>query len=235
MDDAQKRRQLAAYIGKLFRDSFGKGPEGVYVSFGGPFFTVYMTNLMSATEQILMDQDQEEIIMSTRAKLMQKLIPEIRANVKLETGIELQEVYYDWGLHNRSGMITGIAHETFGAILTEDYQGKEQIHEEIIAISQRAQKAPEKINSYQLNPRTIVVIRSGILVMIEKELIRTGYEIQLKYTKRNLEQRFLHNNSHFEVILDRKVVDLFVDWDFEFDKSVILFVVSDIHSPVEMS
>ncbi|KPV43410.1 Na-translocating system protein MpsC family protein [Alicyclobacillus ferrooxydans] len=235
MDELQQRQQLAAYIGKLFRDSFGKGPEGVYVSFGGPIITVYVRNLMSATEQILMEQDQEETIMSIRAKLMQKLIPEIKANVEFVTGIELQEVYYDWALQNRSGMIVGIAREAFGPVLAEDYMGKEQLHDEIKSISQRAQKAPEKMNSYELNPRTIVVVRSGTLVLIEKELIRTGYEVPLKYTKRNVEKRFLHNNSHFEAILDRRVVDLFVDWDFARDKSVIVFVLNDMNNTMEMS
>lgn len=188
---------------------------------------------MSATEQILMEQGQEETVMSTRATLMQKLIPEIKANVKTVTGIELREVYYDWGLQNRSGMIVGLAQETFGTALAQDYPGKEQLHDEIKAISQRAQKAPEKMNSYELNPRTIVVIRSGILVMIEKELIRTRYEIPLKYTKRNLEKRFLHSNGHFETILSRKIVDLFVDWDFALDKSVIVFVMNDMKSMME--
>lgn len=42
-----------------------------------------------------------------------------------------------------------------------------------------------------------------------------------------MEKRYLHNNSHFEAILRRKVLDAFVDWDFSLDKSVIVLVLND--------
>lgn len=227
MDESQQR-EFSGYIGKLFRDSFGKGPEGVFISFGRTFVTIYLRNFLSPTEQILMEQDEEQSVVSTRAKLMMRLIPDIKASIKFITGVELREVYYDWGLHNRSGMIVGIASEPFdGSSIVEDYTGRQQVHQEINAISQRAERYPVETYSCELNRRTLIVIRSGILVAIEKELIRLGYEIALKYAKGNLEKRYLHNNNHFESILRRKVIDLFVDWDFALDKSVIVFVMND--------
>jgi uncharacterized protein YbcI len=226
--DNSQQKELGAYIGRLLRDSFGKGPEGTFVSIGGHFVTVYLRNFMSPTEQILMEQRQEAMVVSTRATLMEKLIPEIKTGILFITGIELQELYYDWGLHNRSGMMVGISVEPFAAPpVNETYVGKAQVHREVDDISQQAQKVPDETYSCELNRRTLIVIRNGILVAIEKELIRLGYEIALKYAKGNLEKRYLHNSNHFESSLNKKVIDIFLDWDFVRDKSVIAFVLNE--------
>ncbi|MGO4372323.1 hypothetical protein AB4Z21_16440, partial [Paenibacillus sp. MCAF20] len=68
----------------------------------------------------------------------------------------------------------------------------------------------------------------GILISIEKELIRLGNEGHLKLAKRNLEKRHLHNSIRLEPMLNRKINDVFVDWDFHLDKSVIVFALSPI-------
>lgn len=77
-----------------------------------------------------------------------------------------------------------------------------------------------------INDRTILVIRNGILVRIEKELIRLGLEGNLKLAKRNLEKSYLHNINHFQRILNTKIVDVFVDWDFQLDKSIFVFILN---------
>lgn len=227
MDDS-KQKELGGYIGRLLRDSFGKGPEGTFVSIAGTFVTVYLRNFMCPMERVLMEQGQEQTVVATRDKLMQKIIPEIRTSIQLMTGVELQEIYYDWGLQNKSGMIMGISSEPFdSADAVEDYIGQQQVHDEIRSISQQTERIPSEMYSCELNWRTVMVVRNGILVAIEKELIRLGHEVVLKFAKGNLEKRYLHHN-HFESILNKRVMDIFVDWDFVRDKSVIVLVLNEM-------
>jgi uncharacterized protein YbcI len=227
--NAQKQTtELSSYISKILRENFGKGPESVHVSLGGTFITVYIRNFLSPTEKVLMIQKEEETVQHTRDLLMQTLIPEIKAYIKIVTGMEIREFYYDWGLHNKSAMFTGISTDLTNTKLpvNEEYSGKGDLHSEIINLSQESEKAPEEIYSCQINHRTLLVIRNGILVRIEKQLIRQGMRDQLKLAKRTLEKGLLHNNNHFEAILNTNVVDIFVDWDFDLDKSVIIFVIN---------
>lgn len=122
----------------------------------------------------------------------------------------------------------------FTCICTDDgsklsecvYPEKEAIHAEIISVSAQAQKTPEEVASYLINARTLLVIRNGILVPIEKQLIRQGLTDQLVIAKRALEKRLLHNNNNFEAILQTQVIEIFVDWNFELDKSVIVFILN---------
>jgi uncharacterized protein YbcI len=222
--------ELNSFVGRLLRDHFGKGPESVYVSMNTHTITFHLRGFLSPMEKILMIQNQEMTIQETRDLLMQSLIPEIIAYIKVVAGFTIGEFYYDWSLQNRSGIFVGFSNDrNENQNQSENpFEHKEKIHHQIAAISRQAQKVPTEIHSYFMNPRTLIVIRNGILVSIEKELIRLGKAETLRLAKRNLEKRLLHNNTSFEELLDASIVDSFVDWDFSHDKSVIAFIIKPI-------
>jgi uncharacterized protein YbcI len=224
----KKSAELSSYISKILRDHFGKGPESVHVSLGKTFIIVYIRNFLTPTEKVLINQNQDESVQQTRDLVMHTLIPEIKAYIKIITGMEIREFYYDWGLHNKSAMFTGICTDSTSTDdpIQEEFTGKAALINEINDLSSESEKKPEEIYACQINNRSILVIRNGILVRIEKQLIRQGMQEQLKLAKRTLEKGLLHNNNHFETILDTKVIDIFVDWDFDLDKSVIVLVTN---------
>ncbi|MBB6454631.1 uncharacterized protein YbcI [Salirhabdus euzebyi] len=228
MEQKNITADLSNYISKMLRDNFGKGPENVYVSIGLNYITFYLKNFLSPTEKVLMQKDKENTVQETRDTVMSNLIPQIQGYIKVVTGMEINYFFYDWGLHNRSGMMVGLSSDETQTNfpVNENYKGKEQLEEEIVEISKEAQKTPENIYSCQLNPRTILIIRNGILVRIEKEIIRMGFQEHLRIAKRKLEKQLLHNNTLFNKILETKVSDVFVDWDFDVDKSVILLIMN---------
>lgn len=221
-------QQIGSFIGKLLRDTFGKGPESVFVSTGHTFFTAYIRNFMSPMEKILMENDQQDTVFDMRLQLMQSLIPEIRSYIEQMTGVRLREFYFDWSFHNYSGMLMGVSSEPFpNGELSEAYDGKTELEREIVKISQQAEKVPEEIYSCSLNPKTLLIVRNGILVRIEKEFIRAGQGPLLRRVKANLEKSYLHNNDAMEGHLRKRVIDVFVDWDFERDKSLIAIVLNN--------
>ncbi|MEH7303736.1 Na-translocating system protein MpsC family protein [Neobacillus drentensis] len=230
MENKQVQTELAGFIGRTLRENFGKGPESVFVSYNHSVMTVYLRNFISPSESVLLGQQQETMVQTTRDLLMQTLIPEFKAYIKILTDMDVSEFYYDWGLHNKSGIFVCI-----GSTSSESdpqyekryhYPGQDSLHQEINRISLQAEKAPEDVVSCLLNERTLVVVRNGILVPIEKELIRLGNFEALRLAKRNLEKRLLHGSGNFESILQTKVNDIFVDWDFNRDKSVIVLILS---------
>ncbi|SEO02661.1 DUF2294 domain-containing protein [Paenibacillus sp. OV219] len=227
-NDKQIQAELTSHIGRLLRDAFGKGPQSIFVSINRPFVIIYLRNFLSPTEKILLKQDQVYAIQTTRDLLMKSLFPEMKAYILLLTGMNIQEFYYDWGLHNQSGVMVGIDSEEdhpFSTNVHGTYAGQEELHQEIDLISHNVEKKPEKTYSYKINERTILVMRIGILISIEKELIRIGQEETLKLAKRNLEKGHLHRNNRFQKILHAGVVDAFVDWDFHLDKSIIVLIL----------
>lgn len=219
---------ISSYIGKLLRDNFGKGPESVFVSIKNVFITVYFRNFLSPIEQVLMEQNQQNIINHLRIKVFTSLIPEINLYIEMVTGNKIKEFYYDWSLHNKSGMFTCLCDNSFedNDVYVENFYGKEGLEAEMIKLSYYAQRAPDKINSYELNSRTILVVREGIMVRLEKELVRRGHQDILRAVKKEMEKSYLHNNIDLEFILNKSIIDSFTAWDFQLDKSIFLFILN---------
>lgn len=228
MNEKYFQNEIASHMGKMLRDAFGKGPQAIYVSVEHPFIIIYLRNFLTPTEKILLSQGQIHVIEHTRDVVMASLIPEIKAYLLLLTGMDNLEFYYDWELHNHSGILVGYRFDgssfKFGS--QGNYDGKEELHSEIGWMSHRIQKKPDQIDSIIINKRTIVVVRSGILIDLSKELIRLRDEELLKQAIKKLEKKYLRDNKHMEQILNVKIVDVFVDWDLERDRSVIVFILN---------
>ncbi|WP_409288396.1 Na-translocating system protein MpsC family protein [Peribacillus sp. SCS-37] len=217
--------EISSYVGKLLRDNFGKGPESVFVTIAPPFFIIHIRNFISPMESALLKQEGENMVQNTREIVFQGLVPEIKAFVKGLINIDIEEFYFDWGMRNKSAAFIGITKTLENSsLINSEFQGKELIDKKINEISHEAQKYPESMKSYLINDRVLLIIRDGILVTIEKELIRQGYGKILKTTKRILEKKFLHN-SDFESLLHTNISDIFVDWNFALDQSVIVFML----------
>lgn len=225
MDKRSVQSEMSSYIGKLLRDNFGKGPSSVFVSMEEPFITIYLKDFLAPMERVLVGQKNEHKVSETRDLLMQELIPDIKATFRATASIEVEKMYYDWSLSNRSGLLIGVLKTTDSDDDDEEksFDNKDELHREIERVSQQAEKIPEVIRSYELNERTLLVERVGILVAIEKELIKQGFPEELRISKRYLEKRLL-NLAPFEQILDSKIEDVFVDWDFASDRSYIVFI-----------
>ncbi|WP_173916829.1 Na-translocating system protein MpsC family protein [Halobacillus sp. Marseille-Q1614] len=228
MENKSIQAEIASYIGKLFRDNFGKGPSSVYVSLRQPYFTIYLSDFLAPMERVLVGQKNYMKVEETRDLLMRELLPDIKAAFSIKTDMEVQNLYYDWSLPNRSGIIIGKfksentdSHEV---LASADAPNKEAVLKEVVRVSEIAEKVPEFVDSIYLNERTLLIVREGILVRIEKELIKSGFAEQLRLTKRNLEKSLL-NQEIFGEILGIHVQDVFVDWDFELDKSYIVLIL----------
>ena len=80
------------------------------------------------------------------------------------------------------------------------------------------------IESYWLNNTTVLIERLGIMVDIEKELIKNGATEELRLAKRPLEHRIMEFFK-LEPVLKQEISELFVDWHFEEDKSYLVFLL----------
>ncbi|MEH7266677.1 Na-translocating system protein MpsC family protein, partial [Priestia megaterium] len=126
----------------------------------------------------------------------------------------------------QSGMFIMI-HSDKENIANHSYRNQKLLHKEVEEVTQKAEKFPHNVSSYLLDQRTLLIIREGIMVTIEKELVQLGFEENLTLAKRNLEKRLLYEHSQsLEVILDSKVTDILVAWDFHKDKSTILLILN---------
>ncbi|AIF44721.1 Na-translocating system protein MpsC family protein [Virgibacillus sp. SK37] len=217
---------IASSVGKLLRDNFGKGPGSIYVSISRGFVTMYLQNFLAPMERILLNQKNDLKIQETRDLMMSELIPEIKWILTSELNSGVKTILYDWELEKKSGIIFAEMEPIFNESEEEDldYPAKEKLHGEINRFTEKAQKTPMHLVSYKLNERTIISRREEILVLIEKELIQSGFSEQLRLSKRKLEKSLI-NIDYIESVLNQEIQDIFVDWDFSDDVGYVVFIL----------
>ncbi|MBD2846919.1 DUF2294 family protein [Paenibacillus sp. IB182496] len=217
---------ISSFTGKLLRDYFGKGPESVFVSIGSSCIAIYARKFLTPSERVLLEQKQGAIVDQVRGLLLERMAPEIANYIATVTGVRPEEIYCDWNVDSRTLMILGLTGESMLEVESDaaGYAGKQELEREISRISEEA--ASSQIASYEINARTLLVVRTGVLVRIEQELIRLGQSELLRRAKRDLAKRELLRSSAVEGILGRRIVDAFADWDFSRDRSVMLLLLA---------
>ncbi len=218
-----KQSDISSFVGKVLRDHFGKGPGSVYVSISNPFVTIYVKDLMSATERVLYSGNHEKTLKKTREFVMDKISDEIRSYIKTITDIDVQRLYYDWSLENQSGVFLGVG-PSVSDVSYPPYPGQDTVHDEIILMSEKVEKRPEKIYSLRVNDRTLIVVREGLLVEIEKQLIHDGHQEVLRLSKGKIEKRML-DVERISSKIECDIEDYFIDWDFKKDQSFTIFIM----------
>ncbi len=214
--------QATSFTTKLLRNRFGKGPQSVNIALNDQCIIFHLREFISPVENFLLSQEEEEAFRYTRELVMKSMLPELRAFLQEHLETEVTDMYYDWGTHNASGIIVGLLDAGWKDTL--EYEGRDAIHAQISEVTRHVQKAPEMITSWWVNPKTLVVFRQGILILIEKELIHLGQGNLLKTAKRRLEKRMLMQAVELENTLGQRVADMYVDWSFDQDHSVIVYI-----------
>lgn len=227
--DKSLQAEISSYISSLLRANFGKGPTSVFVSIKRPFITIHFRGFLAPMEAILLKQNEFQRVLQTRDLMMNNLRSEIILEFWKIANLEVKEIYADWNLENKDGMIIAILDEEPP---DETVEWPEQIDQNafknaIEAASLKAEKVPGKTETFWLNDRTILVKRSAILVRIEKELIDKGFVEELKLAKRPLEQKVM-SEVPIEEVLNRNVSGMFVDWNFDEDISYSVFTLSPL-------
>lgn len=225
MEEATLEKEISGYIGRLLRENFGRGPGNVFCTISKPFASIYITNFLSPMENTLISNHQSVYVQKTRDLMMETLEEEIKSFIELHTEDKIKEFYYDWNLDAKSGIFLFVF-DNDQPYDFATYKYKDMIHEEIKELSMEIQKAPEHTHSMLLNERTLIIVRHGILIKLEKEFIGLGFQETLKIAKRNLEKRVINQHrDNFEAYLNAKIIDYFIDWNFEQDKSYTFFIL----------
>lgn len=225
--DKPLQAEISSYISSLLRANFGKGPTSVFVSIKRPYITIHFRGFLAPMEAILLKQNEFQRVLQTRDLLMNNLRSEIILELWKIASLEVKEIYADWNLENKDGMIVAVLD---GEPTEETYEWPEEIDQKafenvIEAASLKAEKVPGRTETFWLNDRTILVKRSAILVRIEKELIDKGFAEELKLAKRPLEHKVI-SEVPIEEVLKRNVTGMFVDWNFDEDISYSVFILS---------
>ncbi|MFD1886662.1 Na-translocating system protein MpsC family protein [Paenibacillus wenxiniae] len=215
--------QSTSYVTKLLRSRFGKGPQSVKIVLSERSIVFQLRNFISPVEDFLLVHNEEETFRYTRELIMNAVLEDLRNFLQQELGLPISDMYYDWGVHNASGIIVGLI-EVHPNEQAPHYEGKAALEGELSNILEKIQKRPEHIDSWWVDPSILCVYRRGITKLIELELIELGHLDVLKTAKRRLEKRLITEKLNTQEHIGKSQHELYLDWDFDRDDGIILYI-----------
>lgn len=222
--DQDRLNSISSLTSKLLRKNFGKGPQSCQSTICKQHFVIYIQGFISPMEEVLIQQGQQEQVEKARAVIIEHVIEELKGIIKVTIDREVEESYHDWNFPNNSGLIFFVLNEEIKETCNENSVLIPKLEKEIARISELVQKVPEIIHVYPLSQSIYLVERKGILIPIEKALIAKGFANELKITKDELEKSYFHRYGKFDGIFNNSIKDIFIDWNFKEDKSLMAFV-----------
>ncbi|MBP1935084.1 Na-translocating system protein MpsC family protein [Ammoniphilus resinae] len=225
--DQQKLLDISSYTSKLLRKNFGRGPETCHAFSNDRYLVFYIRGFLSPMESVLLEQGSADHVEFSRGIVMQTVLAQLKGVLEREFEQDIMDCYHDWNYPNNTGVIM-ICFEK--VMETAEPQAKEfseykALIKEVERVSQLVQKVPEQTEAYRITSKLYIVKRVGILVPIEKALIANGYQETLLVTKDDLEKTYFHRDGKFGEIFKQPVEDIFVDWNFHEDKSMMCFLL----------
>lgn len=220
------RTEVDEYISALLETHFGESPAKVNITIEKSFIVIHLQGFLLPSEKILMRRNETKRLLETRMLIMNGLKAEVIDVLKKTTGIEVAEFYADWNLEKETGLFLAVA-EKIQAPDTADWPDeidKAALEKKVINASKETEKEPDAIETYWLGNNLILIERRGIVVEIERQLIKNGIIEELRLAKRPLEHDIMESTK-LEPILKQPVSELFVDWDFENEKAYMVLVL----------
>ncbi|XKE96409.1 DUF2294 domain-containing protein [Metaplanococcus flavidus] len=213
-------------ISKFLKDHFGESPEEMEVQFHPPYLLIQLNGFLLPPEKMLLDRLENKRVLESRDLMMNSLKNDFLEGLGSVSDFKGKELFFDWNLEKESALLLVIAGNTDAE---SDFSAPPGVHEgpikDIIEMnSSLTQKKPEKTELFWLNSDILLIKRTGILVEIEKQLIKNGAADELKLAKRPLEYRItkFFNLDHF---LPSPVEEIFVDWDFHQEYSYMVLIL----------
>lgn len=226
--DRTIEKEIGSFISTRLRDYFGKGPSSVYVAAKPPFIAIQLRGFLAPAEKILLRQKEYRRVLEIRELLMKDLKPEISLKLMKIAGFSTNEIYIDWNLEEKTGLILAVLdHDNEEAARNWPEEVDERAFRYALQQSgDKTYKQPEETEIFWLNNRTVLLRHSGIFMHIEKELIKAGFSEELKQVKRPLERMMLRQLI-WTAAISRNVQEVFIDWHLEEDKGYIVMLLEN--------
>lgn len=225
MNLQEKLKYISSYTSKLLRNKFGRGPESCFAVTADSFLVLQIRGFVSPMEEVLLQENQHAQVDHARDVVIKSILAELKGVFQVTLETEVRTFFHDWNYPNNTGVIIAELAEFLLPMEKNEEVNFSLLESEVARISYLVEKTPEKTFSFQISPKIFIVKREGILVPIEKALIEAGFEKELHSTKDDLEKSHLHRYGKFDQIFERAVTDIFVDWSFKNDNSLICFII----------
>ncbi|MEW4371730.1 Na-translocating system protein MpsC family protein [Paenibacillus kandeliae] len=214
----------------LGQSQFGKSPSSIDIHANEHCIVIFLNDLTDSSDS-RMPEDLDERYTHVYILLDQFVFPAIKKKIEQATGSTIVNHFIDWKEETNCASIVCAFNLEPDHINEDLYSGKADLHIKVSQITKDVQKTPTDIESFWMNPSILCIIRKGLLISLEKRIIKKGFNNALRVSKRELELDRFIEELPVEDILGKKLDSAFLDWDFENDHSLLVLTFEENGKP----
>ncbi|MDT8860892.1 DUF2294 domain-containing protein [Alkalihalobacillus sp. MEB130] len=218
----QELTYLSSYISKVMKRNFGKGPELCTVFLENNLILVKFQNFITPAEEVLYKKNELQLALQFRAALISAIIEEVKPEIETLTNLQLTKPLYDWNYEKNVGVImfetTNVTDKYFPTNTSCDIS----LIEKVKKVSGKVHKSPANVALLTKKSNVFILECYDVLIKVESLLFENKYDHLLLERAQEIRKNFELYHQEFELVLDQKISELFITWDYENNKSYIM-------------
>ncbi|KAB2331751.1 Na-translocating system protein MpsC family protein [Bacillus mesophilum] len=213
---------LSSTLSKLLKRRFGKGPETCYVNGDGEKLYIFMRNFITPAEEVLLGSKQWEIAIHFRTAIIEAVIKEFSSEITKTLDQRYPSFYHDWNYEKNTGMILLVSGK---ANVEERLPAgtKNRILAMVDKIGSRFHKRAEHLSILKYTPSICIIEADSIMAPLENLVFQMGKMNLLYRYSESVKKGYFEQKSSLEVSFNRIIEDIFIMWDYQSDKSLLVF------------
>jgi uncharacterized protein YbcI len=213
---------FSSLLSKRLKQKFGKGPETCFASSKDDLLSIHIKKFKTAAEEVLVEKDDLKLAIQFRSSILNAILDDFMEEVKENYQLEIESAFHDWNYTSDSGIILFKIREHKSKEIDFHIENN-KIIKTLQSVTSNIHKVPTHCRLVRLNVNLYLIECSEIMLDIEKVLYKNGYEDILIDRSNAIKKSYAQNIHLFESAFERMVESLFIMWDYENDKGLIVF------------
>lgn len=216
-------QSLSSTFSKLLKRRLGKGPENCNVMYRGSHLYVHMRNFMTPAEEVLINTNKVNLAVLFRSAVIDFVVKEYIPEASKVLDLSFDYFYQDWNYESNTGMVLLENRRRRNEQKIEGVY-EDDLYRLVKEVGSHHHKSPSSIRMVKFTQNICAIETKEVLsqlgrMVFEKKnvdlLIRHAHETKMGYLK--------HRKS-FERVFNRLIDDIFIMWDYENDRSYLIFL-----------
>lgn len=213
---------LSSTLSKLLKRRFGKGPETCYVNGDEEKKYIFMRNFITPAEEVLLGNKQWEFAIHFRTAIIEAVIKEFSFEISKTLDQTYTNFYHDWNYEKNTGMIL-LVNGKANAEERLPLGTKNGILAMIDKIGSHFHKSPENLTILKYAPSICIIEADGIMAPLENLVYQMGNMNLLYRYSESAKKGYFEHKLSLEDVFNRIIEDIFIMWDYQNDKSFLVF------------
>lgn len=188
-----------------------------------------MRNFITPAEEVLMNQGQLELAHNFRSAVINSVTQEFIPEVSMALGISFNYFFHDWNYDKNTGILLldngDSNHEE-----KIDNSLKNSLFHLIENVGSNYHKKPASLKIVKFTQNICAIESKEVLLPLERLVYEKGNVDLLLHQAWNIKDEYWKNKEQFESLFSRLIEDMFIMWDYKYNRNYLVFIFNKLYT-----